>query len=129
MKTRMSEVGSPATFVELPGLGHNETAVRIGMDGDPVMPTLLDFFRRAGELRGRPALPGGALEGIPAAQRLATSVCSSVTCPPMSKRLMRPTKTKAFIRGSDTEWSSVWSERCSERNMVIVAPMTGLMLS
>jgi acetyl esterase/lipase len=46
MKARMTEVGSPAQFVELPGLGHNETIVRIGMDSDPVMPSLLAFVRR-----------------------------------------------------------------------------------
>jgi acetyl esterase/lipase len=44
MKTRMAEVGSPAPFVELPGLGHNEAILRIGTDGDPVMPTLLAFI-------------------------------------------------------------------------------------
>ena len=46
MKARMTEVGSPAQFVELPGLGHNETIVRVGMDDDPVMPSLLAFVRR-----------------------------------------------------------------------------------
>ena len=44
-RTRMSALGSPAEFVELPGLGHNEGAVDIGMDDDPVMPTLLAFIR------------------------------------------------------------------------------------
>jgi len=44
MKMRLSEVGSPAKFVELPGLGHNETIIRVGMDDDPVMPTLLSFI-------------------------------------------------------------------------------------
>ena len=44
MKTRMTEVGSPARFVELPGLGHNEAILRIGTDGDPMMPTLLAFI-------------------------------------------------------------------------------------
>jgi acetyl esterase/lipase len=45
MKARMLEARSPAKFVELSGLGHNETAIRIGMDGDPVMPPLLEFIR------------------------------------------------------------------------------------
>lgn len=43
MKARLSAVGSPAQFTELPGLGHNETIVRMGMDDDPVMPSLLAF--------------------------------------------------------------------------------------
>lgn len=43
MKARMAEVGSPARFVELAGLGHNELVFRIGTDDDPVMPTLLAF--------------------------------------------------------------------------------------
>ena len=43
MKARMTEAGSPAQFVELAGLGHNEIVLRIGMDDDPVMPTLLGF--------------------------------------------------------------------------------------
>jgi acetyl esterase/lipase len=46
MKARMTKVGSPAQFVELPGLGHNETIVRVGMDNDPVMPSLLAFIRQ-----------------------------------------------------------------------------------
>jgi acetyl esterase/lipase len=45
LKTRMTEVGSRARFRELPGLGHNETIVRIGMDDDPIMPSLLAFIR------------------------------------------------------------------------------------
>jgi len=45
MRTRMAEMGSPARFVELAGLGHNEAIVGVGMDGDPVMPTLLGFVR------------------------------------------------------------------------------------
>jgi len=44
-KSRMSDLGSPARFVELPGLGHNEAIVRVGMDDDPVLPTLLAFIR------------------------------------------------------------------------------------
>jgi hypothetical protein len=48
MKARMAAVGSPAKFVELPGLGHNETAIRIGMDDDPVLPLLLDFIKENG---------------------------------------------------------------------------------
>jgi acetyl esterase/lipase len=44
MKARMAEVGSPARFVELAGLGHNEAVLRIGTDDDPVMPTLLRFI-------------------------------------------------------------------------------------
>jgi hypothetical protein len=46
MKARMTEVGSPAQFVELPGLGHNETIVRVGMDDDPVLPVLVAFIRQ-----------------------------------------------------------------------------------
>ena len=46
MRARLAAVGSPAKFVELPGLGHNETIVRIGMDDDPVMPSLLAFVGR-----------------------------------------------------------------------------------
>jgi arylformamidase len=46
MKARMAAVGSPAQFAELPGLGHNEAIVRIGMDDDPVMPSLLAFIRQ-----------------------------------------------------------------------------------
>jgi hypothetical protein len=45
MKARMAAVNSPAKFVELSGLGHNETIIRIGMDDDPVMPSLLAFIR------------------------------------------------------------------------------------
>jgi arylformamidase len=45
MKARMAAVGSPAQFIELQGLGHNETIIGIGMDGDPVMPVLLAFMR------------------------------------------------------------------------------------
>jgi acetyl esterase/lipase len=45
MRARMAEVGSPAQFVELPGLGHNETIIGVGMDADPVMPQLLAFIR------------------------------------------------------------------------------------
>ncbi len=44
MRARMAAVGSSAQFVELPGLGHNETVVRVGMDDDPVMPSLLAFI-------------------------------------------------------------------------------------
>jgi acetyl esterase/lipase len=43
MKTRMTEVGSPARFIELAGLGHNEAVLSIGRDDDPVMPALLTF--------------------------------------------------------------------------------------
>jgi hypothetical protein len=43
MKARMAAVGSPARFVELGGLGHNEAVLRIGTDDDPVMPVLLAF--------------------------------------------------------------------------------------
>ena len=45
MKARMAEVTSPARFVELPGLGHNETIVRVGMEDDPLLPVLLGFVR------------------------------------------------------------------------------------
>jgi arylformamidase len=44
MRARAAAVGSPAQFVELPGLGHNEAVVRIGMDDDPVLPSLLAFI-------------------------------------------------------------------------------------
>ena len=44
MKARMTELGSPAQFVELAGLGHNETVIRIGMNDDSVLPPLLAFF-------------------------------------------------------------------------------------
>lgn len=43
MKARMAAVGSPAGFIELAGLGHNEAVLRIGTDDDPVMPVLLAF--------------------------------------------------------------------------------------
>lgn len=43
MRARMAEVGSPAKFVELAGLGHNETVLSIGRDDDPVMSELLAF--------------------------------------------------------------------------------------
>ncbi len=46
LKARMAAVGSPAQFVELPGLGHNETIVRIGMADDSVMPSLVTFIQR-----------------------------------------------------------------------------------
>jgi acetyl esterase/lipase len=45
MKTRMAEATSPARFVELPGLGHNETIVRVGMQDDPLLSVLLGFVR------------------------------------------------------------------------------------
>jgi len=45
LEARMKELGSPAEFIELPGLGHNEAIVRIGMDEDPVLPRLLSFIR------------------------------------------------------------------------------------
>ncbi len=45
MKARMRASGSPAQFVELPGLGHNETVIRIGMPEDAVLPRLLAFIR------------------------------------------------------------------------------------
>jgi acetyl esterase/lipase len=45
MKERMTAVGSPAKFVELVGLGHNEIVIRIGMDNDPVIPSLIRFIR------------------------------------------------------------------------------------
>ena len=46
MKARLSAVGSPAQFIELAGLGHNETIIRVGMDDDPVLPSLLAFIRQ-----------------------------------------------------------------------------------
>lgn len=45
LKALMASRGSPATFVELNGLGHNELIIRMGMDDDPLMPTLLGFMR------------------------------------------------------------------------------------
>ncbi|HTQ04404.1 MAG TPA: alpha/beta hydrolase [Polyangiaceae bacterium] len=45
LKKRCGELGSPARFVELVGLGHNDAVVRMGMDDDPVMPSLLAFIR------------------------------------------------------------------------------------
>jgi acetyl esterase/lipase len=45
MKVRMAAVASPARFVELAGLGHNEAIVRVGMDGDRIMGALLGFVR------------------------------------------------------------------------------------
>lgn len=47
LKTRMAAVGSPASFVELAGLGHNGGIVRVGMDDDPVLPLWLAFIRDA----------------------------------------------------------------------------------
>jgi hypothetical protein len=46
MKARMAEVGSPAAFIELAGLGHNEAIIRVGMNDDTVLPALLGFIRR-----------------------------------------------------------------------------------
>ncbi|HYQ18581.1 MAG TPA: hypothetical protein VEQ58_22550, partial [Polyangiaceae bacterium] len=46
MKARLATVGSPARFVELPGLEHNEMVIRIGMNDDPVLPTLIGFIQR-----------------------------------------------------------------------------------
>ncbi len=45
MQTRLGAAGSKARFVQLEGLGHNETIIRIGMEPDPVMPTLLEFVK------------------------------------------------------------------------------------
>jgi acetyl esterase/lipase len=45
MRWRMRQAGSPATFIELPGLGHNEAVIRVGTDDDPVLPLLLSFVR------------------------------------------------------------------------------------
>ena len=45
MKARMAAAGSPAEFVELAGLGHNEIIIRMGMDDDPLLPSLLIFIR------------------------------------------------------------------------------------
>jgi acetyl esterase/lipase len=41
MRAHMAEVGSPAGFMELAELGHNEIIVRVGMSDDSLMPTLL----------------------------------------------------------------------------------------
>jgi acetyl esterase/lipase len=46
MKARLTALGSPAQFIELAGLGHNETIIRIGMDDDPVLPFLLAFIKQ-----------------------------------------------------------------------------------
>ena len=46
LKQRMTALASPAQFQELPGLGHNETIIRIGMDDDAVLPQLLAFIRQ-----------------------------------------------------------------------------------
>lgn len=43
MRARMAEMGSPANFVELAGLGHNEVVLGLGRDDDPLMPALLAF--------------------------------------------------------------------------------------
>jgi acetyl esterase/lipase len=43
MRARMAAVGSPARFVELAGLGHNEAVLRVGTDDDPLLPVLLTF--------------------------------------------------------------------------------------
>jgi acetyl esterase/lipase len=43
MRERLAQAGSRARFVELEGLGHNETIIRVGMDNDQLMPTLLEF--------------------------------------------------------------------------------------
>jgi arylformamidase len=48
MKARMEGQGSPARFVELPGLGHNEAIIRMGTDDDPVLPALLSFVSSPG---------------------------------------------------------------------------------
>ncbi|MEP7049533.1 MAG: alpha/beta hydrolase [Pseudomonadota bacterium] len=45
MRARMTAVGSSAQFMELPGLGHNEAIVRVGMKDDPIVPLLLAFIR------------------------------------------------------------------------------------
>ena len=45
MEARMTAAGSPAKFIELAGLGHNETIIRVGMDNDAVTPLLLTFIR------------------------------------------------------------------------------------
>ncbi len=39
----MAAVGSPARFVELSGLGHNEAIIGVGLRNDAMMPTLLTF--------------------------------------------------------------------------------------
>jgi acetyl esterase/lipase len=55
MRWRMRQAASPAAFVELPGLGHNEAIIRVGTDDDPVLPVILDFFRQTAtaELGGK----------------------------------------------------------------------------
>jgi acetyl esterase/lipase len=46
MRARMREAKSRATFVELPGIGHDEMAVRVGMDGDLLTPLVIDFIEQ-----------------------------------------------------------------------------------
>lgn len=47
MRERLALAGSRARFVELEGLGHNETIIRVGTENDPLMPTLLEFVESA----------------------------------------------------------------------------------
>jgi acetyl esterase/lipase len=44
MRARFADVGAHARFVELEGLGHNETIVRVGMTSDPITPAIVDFI-------------------------------------------------------------------------------------
>ncbi len=46
LRPRFARAGSAAEFVELDELGHNETIVRIGMEQDPVLPTLVEFVEK-----------------------------------------------------------------------------------
>jgi acetyl esterase/lipase len=53
MRSRFTEGDSSARFVELPGLGHNEVIVRVGMSGDPLTPLVMEFIGASGgERRG-----------------------------------------------------------------------------
>ena len=51
MRKRLAQAGSRARFVELEGLGHNETIIRVGMENDPLMPILLEFVEIAAGAR------------------------------------------------------------------------------
>jgi acetyl esterase/lipase len=44
MRSRFADAGSKARFVELDGLGHNETIVRVGMTSDPITPLVTEFL-------------------------------------------------------------------------------------
>jgi hypothetical protein len=54
MRARLVALRSPAQFVELAGLGHNETIIRVGMDDDTVLPPLLAFIGAERRTDARP---------------------------------------------------------------------------